>query len=110
MSHIVLSPTGERVHCGSDQTVLEALEGAGYAPPSSCRSGACGSCKARVLDGEYDQGFVLDLALEPEEWDRGYGLMCKATPVSEELTIEFDEPVSRADEDRLSAWPPQPDR
>jgi len=33
------------------ETVLVALERAGLNPPSSCRNGSCGWCRARLLDG-----------------------------------------------------------
>jgi ferredoxin-NADP reductase len=34
------------------ETVLVALERAGLAPPSECRSGECGFCRARLISGE----------------------------------------------------------
>ncbi len=70
-------------------TALEALEHAGYAYPNNCRAGACGECKVHVRSGEFDQGFVLDMALTPEERQEGYGLMCMAKPISEVLEIDY---------------------
>jgi CDP-4-dehydro-6-deoxyglucose reductase len=66
-----------------------ALEKAGYALPNNCRAGACGECKVKVLEGQYDQGMVLDMALTAEERRQGYGLMCMAKPLSEEMVIEW---------------------
>jgi ferredoxin-NADP reductase len=34
------------------ETVLVAMERAGLAPPSECRSGECGFCRARLVSGE----------------------------------------------------------
>jgi ferredoxin-NADP reductase len=34
------------------ETVLVAMERAGLAPPSECRSGECGFCRARLISGE----------------------------------------------------------
>lgn len=89
MSRIVLKPSGKAVECAQGDTVLMALEKAGYALPNNCRAGACGECKVRVVGGHFDQGMVLDMALSPEERKDGYGLMCMAKPISEELVIEW---------------------
>jgi CDP-4-dehydro-6-deoxyglucose reductase len=77
------------VACNDGDTVLEALERSGYALPNNCRAGACGECKVKVRAGRFDQGFVLDMALAPEERERGFGLMCMAKPLSDVLEIEW---------------------
>ncbi len=89
MSRIVLHPSGKSVDCSAGDTVLAALEAAGYALPNNCRAGACGECKVKVRRGEFDQGVVLDMALSPAERGAGFGLMCMAKPVSDELVIEW---------------------
>jgi len=89
MTVIRLQPSGREVPCEPGDTVLAALERAGYALPNNCRAGACGECKTKVLAGEFDQGMVLDMALSPEEREAGFGLMCMAKPLSETLEIEF---------------------
>jgi CDP-4-dehydro-6-deoxyglucose reductase len=89
MARIVIQPSGKSVECASGDTVLMALEKAGYALPNNCRAGACGECKVKVTAGHFDQGMVLDMALSQEERHQGYGLMCMAKPISEELEIEW---------------------
>ena len=89
MSIIRLFPSGQEVDCASGDTVLGALEKAGYALPNNCRAGACGECKVRVKTGTFDQGMVLDMALAPEEREKGFGLMCMAKPTSDVLEIEW---------------------
>lgn len=89
MQKIKLHPSGREVECASGDTVLGALEKAGYALPNNCRAGACGECKVKVLSGQFDQGMVLDMALSQEERKLGYGLMCMAKPLSSELVIEW---------------------
>ena len=86
---IRLSPSGKEVTSQAGDTVLGALEREGYALPNNCRAGACGECKTKVLDGEVDQGMVLDMALSQAERADGFRLMCMAKPTSPELTIEF---------------------
>lgn len=89
MTTIRLEPSGQHVTCDSGDTVLAALERAGYALPNNCRAGACGECKVKVVGGTYDQGMVLDMALSADERAQGYGLMCMAKPTCEELRIEW---------------------
>lgn len=89
MARIIMQPSGKSVDCTYGDTVLMALEKAGYALPNNCRAGACGECKVKVTGGQFDQGMVLDMALSQEERKLGYGLMCMAKPISEELTIEW---------------------
>lgn len=89
MKHIRLHPSGHVVECQEGNAVLEALEAAGYALPNNCRAGACGECKVKVLSGTFDQGFVLDMALSQQERHEGFGLMCMAKPISDEIVIDW---------------------
>jgi len=89
MKKIIIQPSGKAIECPSGETVLSVLEKQGYALPNNCRAGACGECKIKVLSGEFDQGFVMDMALSQEDRALGYGLMCMAKPISDELEIEF---------------------
>jgi CDP-4-dehydro-6-deoxyglucose reductase len=89
---IRLQPSGREIPCPEGETVLEALEHAGYALPNNCRAGACGECKCRVLSGSFDQGFVLDMALSDEDRRAGFGLMCMAKPTSPVLELDYGTP------------------
>jgi CDP-4-dehydro-6-deoxyglucose reductase len=89
MSRIRLLPSGHEIETQSGDTVLGALERAGYALDNNCRAGACGECKTKVLAGDFDQGMVLSMALSQVERDSGFGLMCMATPLSEVLEIDY---------------------
>lgn len=89
MARIVMQPSGKSVECAYGDTVLMSLEKAGFALPNNCRAGACGECKVKVLAGQFDQGMVLDMALSQEDRRQGFGLMCMAKPISDELVIEW---------------------
>ena len=52
MSRVTIQPSGKSVEVAAGDTVLMALEKAGYALPNNCRAGACGECKVKVLAGE----------------------------------------------------------
>ncbi|WP_275005857.1 1,2-phenylacetyl-CoA epoxidase subunit PaaE [Promicromonospora iranensis] len=56
--------------------------------PFACKGGVCGTCRARVRDGEVDM--VRNYALEPEEIAAGFVLTCQTFPVSDAVTVDFD--------------------
>ncbi|WP_054063332.1 M24 family metallopeptidase [Pseudomonas asplenii] len=50
--HVIeLSPSGKTFSAG-DELLLDAMLASGLPVPFSCRRGACGSCKVKVLSGE----------------------------------------------------------
>jgi CDP-4-dehydro-6-deoxyglucose reductase len=89
VSTVTLSPSGQSVPIAEGDTVLLALEKGGFALPSNCRAGTCGECKVRVLEGEVDQGFVMDMALPQEDRNQGYRLICVSKPLTDRLVIEW---------------------
>ncbi|MDX2232413.1 MAG: 2Fe-2S iron-sulfur cluster-binding protein [Leptolyngbyaceae cyanobacterium bins.349] len=62
-------------------TVLEAAEEAGLELPSSCMSGSCSSCVAKVESGEIDQS--EQVFLDEEQMAKGFALLCVTYPRSD---------------------------
>lgn len=56
--------------------------------PYACRSGLCGTCRARLTEGEV----VMERcsALDLEDRRAGYVLACVGHPVTERVTLDFD--------------------
>jgi ferredoxin-NADP reductase/ferredoxin len=75
-------------HCGNE-CVLDAAIAAGLNVPYNCRGGACGTCKAQVLEGEVEQGWVMGFALSDEELSQGKCLICSSKPKSERLVLRM---------------------
>lgn len=48
---IIIPDEGLTIACADGQTVLEAVEQAGYAIPYSCRKGVCSSCEGTIVSG-----------------------------------------------------------
>ncbi|QFU88415.1 PDR/VanB family oxidoreductase [Amycolatopsis sp. YIM 10] len=44
--------SGQVVPVGAEESMLDALNHAGYRVPSGCREGVCGSCELTVVEGE----------------------------------------------------------
>ena len=64
------------------ETILDAAESAGVSLPFGCRTGACGSCLGRIVDG--DVSYVRPpRALRGRHDGTGYVLCCVARPCSD---------------------------
>ena len=78
---------------GPAMTVLQAAQQAGMILPSLCQSGSCGSCVARVSDGEFLLGSHSEQALGRRA-PPGTTLLCRTYPRSD-CTIELPYESSR---------------
>jgi CDP-4-dehydro-6-deoxyglucose reductase, E3 len=87
MPHITLEPGGHRFECAADETILTAALRAGYLIPYGCKSGACGSCKGRVISGEVRFDPYQATTLPELERIQGKALFCVAYPEND-VTIE----------------------
>ena len=67
--------------CRADQTVLAAAEAAGVLLPSSCCSGVCTTCAAKVSNGSVHQPDAMGVKAELR--DQGYALLCVSYPLSD---------------------------
>jgi ring-1,2-phenylacetyl-CoA epoxidase subunit PaaE len=72
-----------------DGNLLAAAARAGMDVPYSCKSGVCGTCRARLKSGEVrmDRNF----ALEPADLAAGFILTCQSHPMTPEVSVSFDE-------------------
>ena len=77
---IRVADTGAVLDVHPQETLLMTLERHGYRPESSCRAGACGACKLRVVEGQVDP---VGEVLSPAERKAGYVLSCIARPIGE---------------------------
>jgi CDP-4-dehydro-6-deoxyglucose reductase len=91
-----IEPHGRVLRLAPGQAVLEAALAAGLNLPHSCKSGHCGSCRARLVSGEirYPRGRPLGITAEEEA--RGGVLLCQARAHSD-LTVEARLVASVAD-------------
>lgn len=70
------------------ETVLNAALRARPDVPFACAGGVCGTCRAKVEDGEFEM--AENYALEQDEIEAGYVLTCQTRPTGEALTVSFD--------------------
>jgi len=87
---ITIQPSLHQFPAEPDKSVLDAALAAGILLPYSCRSGACSTCKARVVSGTVEAGHSAAQILTPEEIHEGFTLLCQARATSD-LVIESKE-------------------
>jgi ring-1,2-phenylacetyl-CoA epoxidase subunit PaaE len=70
-------------------SILDCASAAGLEVPYSCTSGVCGTCRAKVIEGEVRM--ERNFALDKKEVAAGFVLTCQAHPVTERVVLSFDE-------------------
>lgn len=79
---IKVAQTDIAIEANSGETVLQALQRAGYEIPYSCLKGTCGSCKGEIVSGSCESGQSGD-GISTEEVKAGQALFCVAVPTSD---------------------------
>jgi CDP-4-dehydro-6-deoxyglucose reductase, E3 len=87
---ITIQPSQHQFAAEADKSVLDAALAAGIVLPYSCRSGACSTCKAKVLSGSVEAGSSPAQILSADELEAGFTLLCQARATSD-LVIESRE-------------------
>lgn len=85
---IVLDGRSTRLTLPRDVSVLDAAQKVRGDLPFACKGGVCGTCRARITDGEVVMR--RNFALEGDEVAAGFVLTCQTRPVSETVTVDFD--------------------
>ena len=75
---ITLAKSNISFSVAPDQSLLDAALGASLNMPHSCKSGNCGSCRARLLQGEVHYPNGPPLGLSDTEVADGFVLLCQA--------------------------------
>ncbi len=76
-----------RMH--NHERVLDVALAAGLDLPYSCKGGVCCTCRAKVLDGQVHM--EKNFTLEDWEVEKGFVLSCQARPLTEHISISYDE-------------------
>ncbi len=71
------------------QRILDAALVVRPDAPYACKGGVCGTCRAKLLDGEV--AMDRNYALEQDEIDDGFVLACQSRPVSDRVSLDFDQ-------------------
>ncbi|SLN22687.1 1,2-phenylacetyl-CoA epoxidase, subunit E [Falsiruegeria litorea R37] len=86
---ITMDGSTQTITLPKDMSILDgALENAMDAP-YACKAGVCSTCRCKVLEGEVEM--VANHALEDYEVEKGYVLSCQAFPLTDSVTVDFDQ-------------------
>ena len=77
------------IEMSQNENILEAALKNNVDAPYSCQGGVCSSCIARVTEGKATM--ALNQILTENEVSEGLILTCQAHPVSEILSIDYDD-------------------
>jgi ring-1,2-phenylacetyl-CoA epoxidase subunit PaaE len=69
--------------------VLDGAQRARPDLPFACKGGVCGTCRARLVEGEVRMR--RNFALEPAELAAGFVLTCQATPLTAKVVVDYDD-------------------
>lgn len=101
--HVTIKNTEHQFDVPDGETVLQGASAAGLILPYSCRDGACGSCKGKLVEGTVDYGQYAAKVLTDDEKASGFALFCQAKPLSD-IVIEVRE-VRRAGDIQVKKLP-----
>jgi CDP-4-dehydro-6-deoxyglucose reductase, E3 len=87
---VTIQPSGHSFMVNEDETVLAAALREGIVIAYGCRSGTCGTCKGRLVEGAVDYGTYQEQAMTEAERSAGMALFCQAKPHSD-LVIQARE-------------------
>ena len=85
---VVLDGRTTTVALPRDEAVLDSAMKVRGDLPFACKGGVCGTCRARVTDGEVVMR--RNYALEAKEVEAGYVLTCQTLPITDTVTVDFD--------------------
>jgi ring-1,2-phenylacetyl-CoA epoxidase subunit PaaE len=71
------------------ESVLDATLKQRPDAPFACKGGVCGTCRAKLIEGEVDMD--RNFALEQDEIDTGFVLACQSHPSTNRVVLDFDQ-------------------
>ena len=85
---VVLDGRSSTLPMPRNAPILDSAQQSRSDLPFACKGGVCGTCRAKLCDGEVEM--VRNYALESDEVADGFVLTCQSYPVSDALTVDFD--------------------
>jgi ring-1,2-phenylacetyl-CoA epoxidase subunit PaaE len=85
---IVLNGRSTPLTLPRNVSVLDAAQKVRGDLPFACKGGVCGTCRAKVTDG--DVTMRRNFALEDDEVAAGFVLTCQTLPVSKTVAVDYD--------------------
>lgn len=71
------------------ESLLDAALAQHIDAPYACKAGVCSTCRAKILEGEAEM--AVNHALEDYEVRQGYVLTCQCYPLTDSITLSYDQ-------------------
>jgi len=84
-----LDGADQAIEVREGETVLHAAKRSGLEPPSSCESGFCGCCMAKLVRGKVKM--LNNDFLSAAEVEEGWVLTCQSVPETDDCKVEYPE-------------------
>jgi len=85
---VVLDGRSSELTLPRDVPVLDAAQRHRPDLPFACKGGVCGTCRAKLTEGEVRMR--RNFALDPAEVEAGFVLTCQSLPVTDTVTVDYD--------------------
>ena len=79
-STVIFARSGKEVACSEDEFILDVADRAGIELDSNCRSGSCGTCQQKLVEGNVAYDGELDALKDIES---GFILACSARAIGQ---------------------------
>ncbi len=86
---VILDGRSTTLFLPKDAPVLDSAQRSRSDLPFACKGGVCGTCRAKLTNGEVRMR--RNYALDQSEVDAGFVLTCQSLPVSDTLTVDYDQ-------------------
>jgi ring-1,2-phenylacetyl-CoA epoxidase subunit PaaE len=86
---VIVDGSAQHFSMQRNQTILDAALAHGIDLRHSCKSGVCATCRSKLVAGQVDMD--ANYALEDYEIARGFILSCQSYPVTDHVTVDFDQ-------------------
>jgi len=83
-----LEPEGAQFHCQPGETLLSAALAAGIDLPYECASGGCGSCRARLLEGQVRSLWPDAPGLSSKDRLKGDRILCCQSVAQSDCVVQ----------------------
>ncbi len=84
---------GITVSGARDDLLLDLLLREGFDAPFACRTGSCGECKCRLLEGKVKERIDTAYVLAAEELRDGYVLACQSE-LRSDVRVAYETPAA----------------
>ena len=88
-AQVTIDGTGHSFDMPRNMSILDAALNNNLDAPYACKAGVCSTCKAKVIEGDYEM--ITNHALEDYEVERGFVLPRQCLPLSDTLIIDYDQ-------------------